>query len=281
MSASLNAGFIEGSRGRIFVLLRHPAGMSSGPAVLVVPPLAEEMNKCRRMFTEVARNLAARGVATVLPDLYGTGDSEGEFSAADVHVWLDDVVRTAAWSQRQGWQVRGLLCTRIGCVLGARYARVADAAVQCSVFWQPMTDGERFLNQFLRLRVAASMMDADRRESVAGLRDMLKTGHSIEVSGYEVSSQLAAQLDAMDLATDAGPHLGQVHWMEMVRDPAAPLPAPALRCVERFSAAGAPVTVHRTTGEPYWSSTEIVVDKPTMAATVETLAGLNAASFAL
>lgn len=50
-------------------------GPDKVPAVLVLPPLFEEANRTRRILVEVMRGLAERGVATVLPDLPGTGDS--------------------------------------------------------------------------------------------------------------------------------------------------------------------------------------------------------------
>jgi hypothetical protein len=48
-----------------------------------VPPFAEEMNKSRRMIAEVGRRLEGSGVGMLLVDLFGTGDSEGEFAQAD------------------------------------------------------------------------------------------------------------------------------------------------------------------------------------------------------
>jgi hypothetical protein len=55
--ARLTGHFIAGPKGPIFVLLREPPDASRG-CVIVVPPFAEEMNKCRRMVTEVAVGLA-------------------------------------------------------------------------------------------------------------------------------------------------------------------------------------------------------------------------------
>ena len=53
----------------------------------MVPPFAEEMNKCRPMVTEVALGLAESGIASIVPDLYGTGDSGGDFSEGDWETW--------------------------------------------------------------------------------------------------------------------------------------------------------------------------------------------------
>lgn len=256
--SSLTARFLEGARGSLLVTMRRPRGAATGPSALVVPPFGEEMNKSRRMIAEVARTLAARGVATVLPDLFGTGDSAGEFDEATWEIWQDDVTRAAAWAASEGWAVSGLFCVRLGCVLGAELARDRLPGIRCTVFWQPVTDGERFLNQFLRLRVAASMMDSQKRESAGELRKRLQQGESLEVAGYKLSARLAQDIDALRLTPALGPHLGELHWMEVVRDAAAPLPGASSQVLEAATAAQVATTVHQVAGEPFWSSTEIV-----------------------
>lgn len=277
MSGSvLTPRFLSSARGRIFVL-RRGAPSGTGGAVLIVPPFAEEMNKARKMFTDVAQGLAARGTATVIPDLYGTGDSDGEFRDADVDAWLADLARTAAWSAEQGWPIVGLLCMRTGCMLGARLARDSVANIARSVFWQPVTDGERFLTQFLRLRLAASMMDGAGagKESAAGLRDRLRAGEALEVAGYELSGQLASQLSSLKLAPDLTARLGEVHWLEVVRSTDASLPGASQQIVDTAKQNGVTITAGTVVGEPFWSSTEIVRVPDLVVRTVDALAPLQ------
>lgn len=50
-------------------------GPDHGPVVIVALPLFEEANRTRAFVVTVLRALAERGVASVLPDLPGTGDS--------------------------------------------------------------------------------------------------------------------------------------------------------------------------------------------------------------
>lgn len=111
----LSAHYVQGSRGKIFILLRQPPRPKS--AVLVVPPFAEEMNKSRTMLTRLSRALALRGVATVVPDLYGTGDSEGDFAEASWEIWQDDLQCASAWCMSRGIAVSGLLAIRFGAAL--------------------------------------------------------------------------------------------------------------------------------------------------------------------
>ena len=50
-------------------------GPDTGPVVIAALPLFEEANRTRTFVVTVLRALAERGVASILPDLPGTGDS--------------------------------------------------------------------------------------------------------------------------------------------------------------------------------------------------------------
>ena len=269
--STLEPAFIDGSRGPLFVLLCRPAHRDSVPCALIVPPFAEEMNKTRPMFTMVARGLAARGVATILPDLFGTGDSAGEFREGDWQTWQDDLLRAATWAEAQGYRVDRLLCVRLGCILGATVAARLPAQLKRTVFWQPVLDGERFMTQFLRLRVAASMME-DRQETVGGLRERLRSGETLEVAGYELSPTLVTQIADARLARDLKDPLGHVHWMEIVRGAEGALPAASQQTIEAAQPKLCSIESHAIPGEPYWSATEIVRIPTLVELTVSVLA---------
>src|SRR5690606_41016849 len=52
-------------------------------------------------------------------DLFGTGDSEGEFEAASVEQWIEDLATASAWSASTGWSVTSMLGIRMGALLAA------------------------------------------------------------------------------------------------------------------------------------------------------------------
>jgi exosortase A-associated hydrolase 2 len=260
----LSAEFIAGSRGRLLAVVRRPSAAACN-AVLIVPPFAEEMNKSRHLFTEIADALIESGVATVVVDLFGTGDSEGEFSDADWTVWKSDLAAAEQWAASRQITITKLLAVRLGCALGCEAARDNGWKLDRTVMWQPVVSGTRALDQFLRLRVAATMMQKDGKETIAGLRARLKSGQSVEVAGYDVSGRLAEQLDRVDLGQTLGANLGAVRWVEVVRSADAPPPAAATASVERARAGGASVELHTVPGEPFWSSVEIVRN-PTLVA---------------
>jgi exosortase A-associated hydrolase 2 len=262
--------FVAGTRGRVFCLLHKPAA-PAGAAVLIVPPLAEEMNKSRKMLAQVAQGLAARGRAALIVDLFGTGDSEGEFRDAQWAGWKSDLAAAADWSASLGWPVRSMLATRVGCILGGEMARERGLTLERTVFWQPMGSAGRWLDQFLRLRVAASMVDSATPETVTALRARLRAGEVVEVAGYEITGELAAALDTAQLAPNIGAQLGAVRWIEVVRSADAAVPGASTTIIEAARAQGQAVDVETVVGEPFWSSTEIVCIPSLVERTVEAL----------
>ncbi len=160
------------------------------------------------MVTEVALGLAGRGVATLVPDLYGTGDSEGDFADADWATWRNNLGGAVQWSAAQGHTVSGLLAIRLGAALavGAQAAGLLPNVTR-TVLWHPVFDGARALGQFLRLRTAANMISGS-RESATDLKARLAQGETIEVAGYGLGGRLAADLESVAtpsmLAADPG-----------------------------------------------------------------------------
>ena len=270
--------FVDGAKGPLFVLVRQPLRTTADSCVLVVPPFAEEMNKARRMVTVLSQGLASRGLATVIPDLYGTGDSAGDFADADWGCWLTDIERVSTWCRQRDLTLSGVLAIRLGAaLLAAAVSQRAMPAVRRTAPWQPVFDGPRFLTQFLRLRVAASMMERDRSESVPELRGRLKNGDALEVAGYALSGKLAAGLDAMAPPAQLPQQMGRVQWIEVIRDSSAPLPTPAMNLIGRSRSGGVEVETRTFVGEPFWASTEIVCHSEIVEATSCFLADVTAA----
>ena len=262
------AEFIGPEGARVLTVLYTPERAESRGCVLVVPPFAEEMNKSRRMSVELAGSLAKEGFAVVLVDLYGTGDSDGDFAEATWPRWISDVLLTADWCRQRGHPVSGMIGIRLGCGLAIEAALKLDRPLRRMVFWQPSLDGARAFEQFLRLRVAASMFDPERKETVKDLRGRLAAGETLEVAGYEVSNELATGICAMSASKLAAPTAQFIEWIEVARE-SKPPPEPTVRALESIQSAGAKARYHQVIGEPFWTSTEIVVSPDLIAKTTE------------
>ena len=121
---SIAAEFVETPVGRMFCSIRHPENVSKYPAILVAPAFGDEMNKCRKMLTEVGKALNATGIGLLNPDLIGTGDSEGEFADAEWTSWIEGLSCVCDWAQRRDIEIRGVIGVRTGALLAAQFTQL-------------------------------------------------------------------------------------------------------------------------------------------------------------
>lgn len=260
--------FLPAAPGQRFGLFHPPANSCRG-AILYVHPFADEMNKSRRMAALQARALAAAGFGVLQIDLYGCGDSSGEFRDARWAIWKQDLASAAAWLHaRLGAPVR-LWGLRLGALLALDYAHDAPHPVAGLVLWQPVLSGSTFLTQFLRLRVAGQMLAGDDGASTAGLRRALAGGETLEIGGYELAPALAAAIDALD----AGALMPNcpVAWFDMVALEGRPLPARSVPVAAAWRQCGVQLHLQGVAGEQFWAAQEIVESAALIEATVTAL----------
>lgn len=263
----IEAFFLPGSQGARFAIYHPPAAdVAERGGVLYVPPFAEEMNKARRMVALQARRLAVAGFGVLIPDLYGCGDSAGDFAEARWEIWRDDLSRCRDWLLGRGHHRLVLWGLRLGALLAAELA--GDSTTQRLLLWQPVLDGERFLHQFLRLRLTADRIKGGDK-TMARLQEVLAAGQTLEVSGYELSPELATAMKQARLQVPPGG--GWVDWFELVSAVNRPLLPASQRTVDEWRTSG--VTVHARTlvGEAFWATQEIAVAPDLLAATVAAL----------
>lgn len=244
---------ISGERFCVF----HPAAGASRGSLVYVHPFAEEMNKSRRMAALQSRMLAAHGYAVLQIDLFGCGDSSGDFGDANWETWLQDVALGVRWlKQRVGGSVT-LWGLRLGALLALDAARLCDPAPAGFVLWQPIVSGEQFLTQFLRLRVASGMIaDGVARTGTQGMRKEIHAGTVLEIAGYDLAPGLAIAIDGLKLAALA-PHGVPVHWFEVVAEASRSLSPASRRVADEWIARGVEVSVNTVFGEPFWNTVEI------------------------
>ena len=253
LDTRLHAAFTEGGAGPVFQVLHEPASAPCRGVVLYVHPFAEEMNKSRRMAALQARALTTRGYAVLMPDLYGCGDSGGDFAEARWETWVADLrhARDRLLAQYGGPLV--LWGLRAGCLLLDELHSDSPEAVAAAVLWQPVANGELHLTQFLRLRMAAGMMGGA-KETTGQLRARLEGGEVLEVAGYGLAPELAARLAAARLNP---PPDGPVCWLEVSQAANAELSPASTRVADAWRQDGVPLHTAVVRGEPFWTTQEI------------------------
>lgn len=198
--------FIDSARGRILVVCHQPV-TPNGQTVIVFPALAEEMNKSRRLLWDLGQRLADVGIATIIPDLYGTGDSEGDFAQARWEDWRADIAATVAWACTQGFSTHHALLVRLGACLFSECREIFEQSDLRVAAWQPEHDGNKALRQLLRLKVMSDRITWGGKTKLADLEQRLQTD-ALEVGGYLYAPEMAqalrkAKFDWSDLPTGA------------------------------------------------------------------------------
>ena len=192
-----------------------------------MPPFNEELNRSRSMLTLLATRLNAEGYGLAIVDLYGTGDSSGNYVDASWEIWRQDIVAVADWLENEGFSCIGLLGLRLGAMLAAEVL-VKDAGKRFKklLFWQPVTDGKIHLVQFLRIRLAANLeRQTKEKETTKLLRSKLMDEGSVEVAGYEISRELAEAIDNTRMINYFEALQGAtILWLEHRNEADQPLP---------------------------------------------------------
>ena len=195
--------FANGARALLWVL--PPEDRPCRAALVCVQPFAEEANLSRRLIVAQARRLAARGIAVLVPDLFGTGDSAGEFEQATLAQWRDDIAMAVALAATR-LALRPLLWgVRFGALLAAHCA--VDARSAAVLTWHPIQDGGQPVAQYRRL---AKLRALKRGAAPAAAQDALQAGPAvstqattheeapcIELAGYRISAGLIEQMQSL------------------------------------------------------------------------------------
>ncbi len=250
----LEAGYLEGEQGPLFYLLHPPRSARARGAILYAHPFAEELNKSRRMVALQARRFAELGYAVLVPDQFGCGDSAGDFGDARWEIWQKDLARQAVWLQERYPGALTLWGLRSGCLLLSELLQRRAIEAGRMLWWQPVIDGEQYLVQFLRLRMAAAMMSGS-KETTRELRERLGGGEALEVAGYLLHPLMAAALAGARLLPPV--HSCVVHWFDVVADADPDLSPAAKRLIERWAGEGVAVDAQAVSGEPFWGTQEI------------------------
>lgn len=261
--------FLDAAPGKRFCLY-HPSApqIPCRGAFVYVHPFAEEMNKSRRMAALQSRALAARGYAVLQIDLYGCGDSSGDFAEARWDIWKQDVAAAHAWLCRESGVTAGLWGLRLGALLALDVA-ATTAGIARLLLWQPVLRGETFLTQFLRLRLAADMLagQAPQEQGTSALRERLRAGAAVEVAGYMLAPALAEAIDAADAASLAPPQ--RADWIELSQQSGHEPPPAATRLQQAWRSQGTALQARVVSAPAFWLSQEIMESPALLAATCD------------
>jgi uncharacterized protein len=265
------AAFVRGAAGSRFQLISEPAHAQPLGSVIAVHAFAEEMNKSRRMCARMARALAGAGWRVVQTDLFGCGDSDGDFADASWAAWQADIdAELARCDDNAPVWLWGL---RAGALLAcAAAARRPDARL---LLWQPVASGAQHLQQFLRLHAGARIVGSAKSASEVSPAQRLRAGIAVEVGGYDLSPALAAGMEQASLDLPES-FVGRVVWLEVSGEEAPQLSPAATRTIERLQARQIRVDAEAVRGPAFWQTQEIEECEPLLARSLDAVTRLNA-----
>lgn len=263
------AFFLDGAAGRVFCTgALQERQDNQQRRVLIIPPFAEEMNKSRHVLAALSRALEQAGNDVLMPDPYGTGDSEGDFGDATLDIWRADI--DAAIQHLGGKGALDLVGLRFGALLAADAA--SRHAVRSLTLLHPQTAGRQQLTQMLRLRLAGGLMGGG-VETAAQLKQRLAAGETLEIAGYRLTGQLADDLESLSLAQMCPADVQQVNWIELAPQPDRPLMPASHSVIDAWKAAGVSIDSAIVVCDQFWATQEIAQCPALVAEAMQCFAG--------
>jgi pimeloyl-ACP methyl ester carboxylesterase len=207
------AGFIGPVGDALAATLHLPAGEPRA-AVVVCPSICVDFTRNYRREVELARALAAAGLATQRFQYRGTGNSDGD--AADMtfdRMVADAAVALEHLADHAGPVPVAFVGSRFGALIAAAAAHDHPGAPLVLV--EASLDPVRFFREGFRARMAQSLRERDeaRRTTATMLQELAEKG-SVDVMGHSVDRRLYESASGHLLLDLLGESRRQVLWLE-------------------------------------------------------------------
>lgn len=233
----------------LFGILHEPATPSRRPPFIFCHPFAEEKLWAHRVLVTFARRLAADGYPVLRFDYMGQGDSQGEFRDSSLVTALSDVRSAMAQVRLMTRRsVVNLLGLRFGATL-ASLAAEQDPDVEHVVLWAPVSDGARYMQEFLRINLTTQMaIFREIRHDREALVAAMSGGETVNVDGYDLGHALYSEAAAVKLSSEPKRHQGRCLIAQIDRQPGGRTAADLQQLASSYGRA----TVTVAQEEPFW-----------------------------
>ncbi|MDQ2730876.1 MAG: hypothetical protein M3Y56_04390 [Armatimonadota bacterium] len=278
--------FWLGEDPRLWAMLHQPVSMDGSPveggrAVVLCPPFAEEEKLSRRLYVELARELARRGVTALRFSYGGTADSEGIFSQFTMESARHDMERAVAYCRET------LHCTHLatfGLRLGGTFALQAlslSSDVERVALWSPVTNGRNYVRMNFRRKAIRQMINTGTPVTTSVDPSPVQPGGGpspiaeapvdeiFDFDGYPVAQKLWNELEAMQSEAPTG-WKGQALVVSV-----APVARPSAECAalaEKLTGAGIDTNLQCVVAQPFWNLLGLVECPEIIELTAEWLA---------
>jgi len=254
--------FLDTPRGPLLALYHPPSGQPRG-LVLHLHPLAEELNNSRRTAAQQARAMARAGYAVLQFDMWGCGDSAGDFQDATWSAWLADAQDACHWLQAQhpGDGPLWLWGVRTGALLAGdllktwqQQPHTAPSGLVHLLLWQAVGQGRQALQHWSRLRALSQRVGQPTTEPAPSAPRSPAPAAAWTVAGYTFGTALQSGLAASTLSPVPAQGPQRLVWLEVVTT-APPQPSPAgTQALEAWRNHGWTANGRAVPGPFYWQT---------------------------
>lgn len=202
-----SAIFFPGKRGDLFGVLHEPKENPLGACILC-HPFAEEKLWSQRVFVSFARELARRGLVVLRFDFSGNGESDGVFESSGIRSYIEDTSTAVEYLRAQYPTIESvdLMGLRFGATV-AYLSAVARDDVGRLILWDPVLDGEEYVQEMLRINLATQMavygkVTITRENLVEGILN----GTPVNIDGYLLGESVYKEFESLKLTGGEGCH---------------------------------------------------------------------------
>lgn len=205
---STQVEFYQGAKGPLCRVIRTPEQILA--QLLFISPLFEQANQTRHHITRSAINAYHQGIKTVVFDHYGTGDSGGELTDANLALWQQDMLQQLA-----DFKASSTLAIYLSLPLSAVLLLSEEILQQVDglILLQPDFNGKRFVQQLKRLALAAQLTQKNKAESDQPKRSEANSQKTIEIAGYQMQASLLEEIAGQSLSK-LPDYKGFCYWFE-------------------------------------------------------------------
>ncbi|HSI40015.1 MAG TPA: SDR family NAD(P)-dependent oxidoreductase [Xanthobacteraceae bacterium] len=184
--------FYFGAPGRRLFAVSQPSPAKK--AVVLCNPWGPEYLRAHRSIRQLAGMLHASGYNTLRFDYFGTGDSDGDATAADLATWEADII--AAIDQAKaisGAAKVSLVGMRLGAAVAASVASRLPEAVDNLLLWDPVISGPDYL-------VDVNKAARRNQNPIGRARPRpAAQGGGYELLGFPLTARMLEQINAVDV----------------------------------------------------------------------------------
>lgn len=172
-----------------------PAAADAGVnprAVVLCYPWGPEYVYAHRALRHLATRLSLAGFHTLRFDYFGTGDSTGEITDADLSGWQNDIeAAVEELIDSTGVKQVALVGLRLGAALAASVAMRRHDQISSLVLWDPVVSGVPYLEE---------LADMSRRKTgKTQAIGQTGLGGDHEILGFSLTEKMAEEIKKVDL----------------------------------------------------------------------------------